>query len=90
MGIPLPNDCMTRLTRSVRVPDILLPAGVKLGVAGSVPTFVGYYWLTGTPGVQGQRTAVLDFGAGKDGPLVAYRWSGEDQLVNQNIVFTEA
>lgn len=70
-----------------RIPEIPLPDGVKLGVVGSVPTFVGHYWLTGTPGVQSPTIAVLDFGAGKAGPLVAYRWSGEDRLMNDNIVF---
>lgn len=70
-----------------RVPDIALPDGVKLGAVSDVPTFVGHYWLTGTPGVQNPTTAVLDFGAGKSGPLVAYRWSSEDRLVNENIVF---
>lgn len=70
-----------------RIPDLLLPGDVKLGAVGDVPTFVGHYWLTGKPGVQNPTTAVLDFGAGKSGPLVAYRWSGEDRLVNENIVF---
>jgi hypothetical protein len=70
-----------------RLPDIALPEGVKLGATGNVPTFVGHYWLTGTPGVQNPTVAVLDFGAGKAGPLVGYRWSGEDRLSNDNIVF---
>jgi hypothetical protein len=70
-----------------RIPDLPLPDGVKLGANGGVPTFVGHYWLTGTPGVQNPTVAVLDFGAGKSGPLVGYRWSGEDRLSNANIVF---
>jgi hypothetical protein len=70
-----------------RIPDLLLPGDVKLGAVDDVPTFVGHYWLTGKPGVQNPTTAVLDFGAGKSGPLVAYRWSGEDRLVNENIIF---
>jgi hypothetical protein len=70
-----------------RIPDVPLPEDVKLGTTGTVPTFVGHYWLTGTPGVQSPTVAVLDFGAGKSGPLVGYRWSGEDRLSNANIVF---
>ncbi|MGB2904677.1 MAG: hypothetical protein WBJ68_14845 [Candidatus Dechloromonas phosphoritropha] len=53
----------------------------------NVPTFVGHYWLTGTPGVQSPTVAVLDFGAGKAGPLVAYRWSGESELSNERLVW---
>ncbi len=52
-----------------------------------MPTFVGHYWLTGTPGVQSPTVAVLDFGAGKAGPLVAYRWSGESELSNERLVW---
>ena len=70
-----------------RIPDIPLPAEVRLGAVGDVPTFVGHYWLTGTPGVQNPTTAVLDFGAGKTGPLVAYRWSGEPVLGNDRLVW---
>ena len=70
-----------------RIPDILLPDDVKLGAVDNVPTFVGHYWLTGTPGVQSPTVAVLDFGAGKAGPLVAYRWSGESELSNERLVW---
>ena len=38
-----------------RIPNIPLPAEVKLGTVGDVPTFVGHYWLTGTPGVKNRR-----------------------------------
>ena len=70
-----------------RIPDIALPEGVKLGAVGDVPTFVGHYWLTGTPGVQNATTAVLDFGAAIKGPLVAYRWDGESVLGNDKLVW---
>ena len=70
-----------------RIPDIALPEGVKLGAVGDVPTFVGHYWLTGTPGVQNATTAVLDFGAAIEGPLVAYRWDGESVLSNDKLVW---
>lgn len=70
-----------------RIPDLPLPAEVKLGANGNVPTFVGHYWLTGTPGVQNPTVAVLDFGAGKAGPLVGYRWSGESALSNERLVW---
>ena len=69
----------------LRIPDETLPYSVSLGEAGTIPTFVGHYWLTGTPGVQNPTTAVLDYGAGKAGPLVAYRWDGEPVLNDDNL-----
>lgn len=70
-----------------RIPDLPLPADVKLGAVGSVPTFLGHYWLTGKPGIQNPTTAVLDYGAAISGPLVAYRWEGEPTLSNANLVW---
>lgn len=72
-----------------QIPDVPLPAGVALGAVGNVPTFVGHYWLTGLPGVQNPTTAVLDYGAGKNGPLVAYRWDGESALSDSNLVWVK-
>jgi hypothetical protein len=71
----------------IRIPDIPLPEEVKLGATSNVPTFVGHYWLTGKPGVQNATTAVLDYGAAIRGPLVGYRWDGEDVLSNDNLVW---
>jgi hypothetical protein len=72
-----------------RIPDLPLPSEVRLGATSDVPTFVGHYWLTGTPGVQNPTTAVLDYGAGKSGPLVAYRWDGEPVLSDDNLVWVK-
>lgn len=73
-----------------RIPDLPLPGNVSLGAVGTVPTFVGHYWLTGTPGIQNPTTAVLDYGAGKAGPLVAYRWEGEPVLSSDKMVWAGA
>lgn len=70
-----------------RIPDLPLPPDVVLGATSDVPTFVGHYWLMGAPGIQNPTTAVLDYGAGKSGPLVAYRWDGEPVLNNSNLVW---
>jgi hypothetical protein len=43
---------------------------------------------TGRPRVQNAKVAVLDFGAGLDGPLVAYRWNGESELTDEAFVTT--
>lgn len=70
------------------MPDILLPHTVKLGNNSGIPTFLGHYWLTGEPSIQNQTTAVLDYGAAIEGPLVAYRWDGEQELTNDAFVMT--
>jgi len=69
------------------MPDLLLPNTFKLGNDSGVPTFLGHYWLTGKPGIQNAKTAVLDYGVAIDGPLVTYRWNGEQELENKAFVF---
>lgn len=71
------------------IPDDRLPESVRLGAGSAIPTFVGHYWFSGTPGVLGPTMACLDYGAGKDGPLVAYRWSGEPTLSNDCFVWVQ-
>jgi hypothetical protein len=44
------------------------------------PTFFGHYWLTGTPLLQSNKAACVDYSAGNGGPLVAYRFEGEQGL----------
>lgn len=43
------------------------------------PVFFGHYWLTGTPVMQAPNALCLDYSAGKDGPLMAYRFEAESQ-----------
>jgi hypothetical protein len=52
------------------------------------PVFFGHYWMQGEPAVQADRMACVDYSAGKGGPLVAYRWSGEQVLDSRNFVST--
>ena len=70
-----------------RIPDLPLPESARFVSLGDVPTFVGHYWLTGTPKIQNPTTAILDFGAGLGGPLVAYRWGGEAVLNNKELIW---
>ena len=46
------------------------------------PVFFGHYWLTGEPVLQAANALCLDYSAGKDGPLIAYRMEGEDQALS--------
>lgn len=54
---------------------------------GDCPVFFGHYWLKGEPSVLSERTACVDYSAGKDGPLVAYRWDGEQRLCNDKFIY---
>jgi hypothetical protein len=69
-----------------RIPEHPLPAAIPLASMDDPPVFVGHYWLVGTPTIQTPRVAVLDYSAAKSGPLVAYRWEGETDLVNTGFV----
>lgn len=52
-----------------------------------VPVVFGHYWFSGELRTVPASTHVcVDFSAGKGGPLVAYRWSGERVLTADNLV----
>lgn len=44
------------------------------------PVFFGHYWMTGTPKALAPNAACLDYSVAGNGPLVAYRWDGEERL----------
>ncbi len=71
-----------------RVPDHPLPADYIGGPVEGSPVFIGHYWLTGHPGLQSRKVACLDYSAASDGPLVAYRWDGEQLLDPRHFVAT--
>ena len=52
------------------------------------PVFVGHYWLPAgaARAPQCANVACLDYSAAKDGPLMAYRWDGEQVLDAKNFV----
>ena len=51
---------------------------------GECPVFFGHYWLKAPAAILNDKAACTDYSAGKNGPLVAYRWSGEQVLSNAN------
>jgi hypothetical protein len=51
------------------------------------PVLFGHYWFTGKPEIISPRFACLDYSAARDGPLVAYRWDGEDELSTKNLAW---
>lgn len=55
----------------------------------SIPVFYGHYWREGVPEHQldwTAHTACVDFSAVRGGTLVAYRWSGEEQIKLEHYV----
>jgi len=70
------------------IPDHPLPEGIPLGTneCGAVPVFIGHYWMSGAPRPLGSNVVCVDYGAGKDGPLCAYRWDGEKSLSADRII----
>ena len=68
----------------VDIPDIPLPAAYTLPEPEK-PTFIGHYWFPANarPELAARRVACVDYSAGKGGPLVAYRFDGEDELDSQ-------
>lgn len=67
------------------LPDEPLPTDLPRVPAGT-PVLYGHYWRSGFPVIDGPRSVCLDWSVAKDGPLVAYRWSGEEDLANANLV----
>ena len=60
--------------------------GIKPKYDQRKPVFFGHYWMQGAPVWQAEQMACVDYSAGKGGPLVAYRWSGEERLSSKNFV----
>lgn len=69
-----------------RVPDHPLPDDYAGAPVEGSPVFIGHYWMTGHPGLQSPKVACVDYSAAKNGPLVAYRWDGEQELDSRHFV----
>ena len=67
-------------------PDTEIPPPLPVDVYNGPPVIYGHYWQTGTPALTSPNTACVDYSAGNDGPLVAYRWTGESTLSNENFI----
>jgi hypothetical protein len=74
--------------REDELPDAELPRDFRY--LESTPVFFGHYWLSGPPAITAPNAACLDFSVAKEGYLTAYRWSGETQLSEQNLISVAA
>ncbi|WP_290572121.1 metallophosphoesterase [Idiomarina sp.] len=59
-----------------KLPDAEIPGQAMPGYDNQKPLFIGHYWMHGTPCVQTDHIACVDWSAGKEGPLVGYRLNG--------------
>jgi hypothetical protein len=52
------------------------------------PVFVGHYYKSANAAFNPERhnVACLDYSAAVDGPLVAYRWKGEQSMKAENYI----
>lgn len=76
-------------TEAEQLPDDLLPGDAMVVYDQAKPVFFGHYWFTGTPGILSPKVCCVDYSAARDHhPLVAYRYSGEPALSNENLVST--
>lgn len=67
-------------------PDTELPTPLPVHPYEGPPVIYGHYWQTGTLQLTSPGTVCVDYSAGKGGPLVAYRWSGETTLTDAHLV----
>lgn len=51
------------------------------------PVFFGHYWKRGIPKILSDNVCCLDYSIAKNHKLVAYRWSGEEKLSNNNFIW---
>lgn len=63
------------------------PAELVISRIEGSPIFVGHHWFTGHPVIEGPKLACLDWSAAAQGPLVAYRWDGEQELSNDKLTW---
>lgn len=70
------------------LPEMPLPAHARLDPVAA-PLIFGHYWLVGDITLQSPLCACVDYSAGKGGPLVAYRFDGEDELAREKFVWVD-
>jgi hypothetical protein len=68
------------------LPEDPCPKMQEFAYRNRTPVAFGHYWRTGKVRVEGTNAVCVDFSAVKGGPLVAYRWDGEPELSDSNLV----
>jgi hypothetical protein len=68
------------------LPDEPIPAERMWTYDGDVPVIFGHYWFRPPLEVTNPLALCIDYSAGADGPLVAYRFDGEPSLTADHLV----
>lgn len=68
------------------VPDLPIPGDLRLGPVTGSPILFGHHWFSGPLRLETPKVACLDWSAAKGGPLVAYRWDGEQELQHERLI----
>ena len=69
--------------------DMPIPEETPLVEVSGSPVFFGHHWFSGPVKLESPKVACLDWSAANGGPLVAYRWDGEQDLSNDKLVWVE-
>lgn len=69
-----------------RIPELPPPDHYAPTPVSGSPVFVGHYWLRGPVVRRDPKVACLDFSVAAGGPLVAYRWRGESEILDEHFV----
>lgn len=68
------------------VPDVAISKDSRIENYCEVPVFFGHYNLWEIPKVFASNIACLDYSVGGKDSLVAYRWEGENELINSHLI----
>ena len=71
--------------------DLMVPKECLIEYENTeIPLFFGHYWMKGNPAIQSNNLCCIDYSQkGAGGKLCAYRWSGEQDLTSNNIVYVD-
>ena len=83
--LPLRDAVLGMEGREGDLPDLLID--IDHVYPDTSPVFFGHYWLKGDPHITALNAQCLDFSVAKGGYLSAYRWSGEVELKQENLVW---
>lgn len=82
------RSCAISVPEPDVLPDLPLPSSLIKAEMNTKPTFFGHYWMAGQPKLLSDMVACLDWSVVKrNGVLAAYRFDGEDKLVQHKLVW---
>lgn len=62
------------------IPVDALSSDIVFTLTSKKPIFIGHYWLTGKPSVLNEQVVCVDYSAGRDGFLTAYRFDTDNPI----------